>query len=73
MHRKISGFVWIVLIYMVFSGIQAVVSGSVVSLFVATFYNAGTFGMTTWIPFVWGAAQILFQVITSYSMMSTLL
>lgn len=73
MHRKISGFVWIMSIYMIFSAIQAFVSGSIVGIFIASFYRAGTFGMTTWLPFSWGAIQILFQVITSYSMMSNML
>lgn len=72
-HRNITGFFWIVLFYLLFSGFQAFVSGCVVSLFIWAVYSAGTFGMTTWVPFAWGVIQILVQVITSYSMMSTLL
>ncbi|VVT48640.1 uncharacterized protein SAPINGB_P001878 [Magnusiomyces paraingens] len=73
MHRRPAGFIWILLVYVCFGGIQAFISGSIVGLFVSGLYRAGTFGMTTWVPFVWGATQILFQVIGSYSMMSTLL
>lgn len=73
MHRKVMGLFWIMSVYILLSGAQAFISGSVVGLFLAGLYRAGTFGMTTWVPFVWGATQILFQVIGSYSMMSTLL
>lgn len=74
MHRKsLMDSIYIILFYLIFSGIQALISGSLVGLFIGALYRSGTFGMTTWLPFSWGAIQILFQVVTSYSMMSTLL
>ena len=73
MHRKLIGGLWIVFTYLLVAVIQAVISGSLVGLMLGAIYRAGLFGMTTWVPFVWGGVQILFMVVRSYSMMSTFL
>lgn len=73
MHRKFVGGFWILTTYFLVAGAQAAISGSLVGLMLGAVYRAGLFGMTTWIPLAWGAVQILYMVIRSYSMMSTLL
>lgn len=71
MHRKfVIGGTWILLAYGLVAGIEALISGSITGLMIGAIYKAGLFGMSTWIPFVWGLLQVLFMVITSYSMMS---
>lgn len=71
MHRKfVLGGLWIIVAYSAMAGIQALISGSIVGLLIGAIYKAGLFGMSTWIPFVWGLLQMVFMVITSYSMMS---
>lgn len=73
MHRKFVGGFWIIVTYLVVAGLQAAISGSLVGLMLGAVYHAGLFGMTTWIPLVWAAVQIMFMVVRSYSMMSTFL
>lgn len=73
MHRKVLGGLWIVVTYAMVAGVQAVISGSLVGLMLGAVYRAGMFGMTTWVPFVWGAVQIIVMVVRSYSMMNTFL
>lgn len=73
MRRKVFGSIWIVGTYVLLGGIQAFASGSITGLLLAAIYQSGMFEMSTWIPFVWGMIQVLFLVITSYSMTSTIL
>lgn len=74
MHqRKFIGGLWIFVVYGIVSGAQALLSGSFTGLMIGAIYKAGLFGVSTWIPFVWGLIQILFLVISSYSMMSAVL
>lgn len=73
MHKKVVGSIWILVVYLGIAGVESFISGSIIGLLIAAIYKAGMFGMSTWIPFVWGLIQILFMVITSYSMMSTVL
>lgn len=73
MHRKVLGGLWMLATYALFAGVQAVISGSLVGLMISAVYRAGFFGMTTWIPMVWGAVQIIAMVVRSYSMMNTFL
>lgn len=73
MHRKALGGLWILTTYVLVAGMQATVAGSLVGLMLGAVYRAGLFGMTTWIPFVWGAVQIIYMVVRSYSMMNTFL
>jgi hypothetical protein len=55
MHRKfVIGGTWILLAYGVVAGIEALISGSITGLMIGAIYKAGLFGMSTWIPFVWG-------------------
>ncbi|CAN6666195.1 hypothetical protein TRVA0_037S01486 [Trichomonascus vanleenenianus] len=73
MHHKWLGGLWIITVYAVISGIEAIISGTIVGLMLSAVYKAGLFGVSTWIPFVWGLIQVIFLVISSYSMMSAVL
>jgi hypothetical protein len=73
MNRKLLSGIWIFSTYFILAGIQAFASGSITGLILAAIYKSGMFAMSTWIPFVWGMIQVLFLVITSYSMTSTIL
>lgn len=73
MYRKLLGSLWILSTYFILAGIQAFASGSITGLMLAAIYTSGMFSMSTWIPFVWGMIQVLFLVITSYSMTSAIL
>ncbi|KAJ3052510.1 hypothetical protein HK097_006112 [Rhizophlyctis rosea] len=42
-------------------------SGAVVGVVIGSLYNAGYFGMATWIPLAWGLVQILIAIVSSYS------
>ncbi|CAN3371579.1 hypothetical protein DIURU_004019 [Diutina rugosa] len=43
------------------------VSGAIIGLIVGAIYRAGELSMSTWIPFCWSVAIILFDVCSSYS------
>lgn len=43
------------------------------SISVAAIYGSGSFAMSTWIPMCAGVSQILFNVVTAYSLMSGIL
>lgn len=53
--------------YMLIGGLQGVVSGSLVGLIVMLIYKAGSLYMSTWIPFFWGMASIIYHICSSYS------
>lgn len=56
--------------YLILGSIQAFVSGSIFSVVLAAAYRAGLFAMTTWVPFCCAIIQILFNILTSYPLMS---
>jgi hypothetical protein len=58
--------------YALIGGVQGFLSGSVIGVLMAAIYKAGVFSMSTWIPLCCGVFQILFNVVTSYSMVSVL-
>uniref|UniRef100_A0A060T4R8 ARAD1B05412p n=1 Tax=Blastobotrys adeninivorans TaxID=409370 RepID=A0A060T4R8_BLAAD len=71
MHRKLYlGGLWILVLYALLAGVQAIISGTIVGFVISAIYHAGLLGMSTWIPFVWGLIQVLFLVVTSYSSVS---
>lgn len=40
--------------------------GAVIGLLLSAIYRAGSLTMSTWIPFSWGVAQILYDICSSY-------
>lgn len=72
-HRKFIHSIWIITLYAFVGSVQAFISGTVVGIIVAEIYAAGNFSMSTWIPFIWGAIQILFVIISSYSVNAIIL
>lgn len=40
---------------------------------ISEIYKSGKFSMSTWIPFVWAVIQIIYAIVTSYSMTSVIL
>lgn len=56
----------ITFIYTTIGVAQGVICGSVVGLLVLSVYKAGSLYMSTWVPFVWGIAEILFNIGSSY-------
>lgn len=72
-NRKISTGLIAGAVYALLSGVQGFISGSVTGLMLAAVYKSGLFAMSTWIPFLWGLVQVVFLVISSYSMMAVIL
>lgn len=56
----------IVFLYTSVGILQGVICGSIVGLLLLSVYKAGELTMSTWIPFVWAIAQILFNICSSY-------
>lgn len=69
-QRRLVPGLMIVATYFIWGEIQAIVSGSIVGLLLATTYRTGSITMNTWIPFVWALAQIFYVVVSSYSLAS---
>lgn len=61
-------YLWTIPIsYLVTAAVEAVVAGSLVGLLVGAVYTGGSFWMSTWIPFVWGWANVIVLIISSFS------
>ncbi|WPK24346.1 hypothetical protein PUMCH_001616 [Australozyma saopauloensis] len=58
---------FIVPTYFVIGSIQGLLSGALVGLILMLIYKAGSLAMSTWIPFCWGMASILYHICSSYS------
>ncbi|KAF3991290.1 hypothetical protein FT663_02791 [Candidozyma haemuli var. vulneris] len=52
---------------------QGFMSGAIIGLLLAAIYRAGALAMSTWIPFSWGMASILYHICSSYSTSSLLM
>ncbi|CAH2350811.1 uncharacterized protein CLIB1423_02S05710 [[Candida] railenensis] len=63
----------IVFIYTSVGVTQGVIVGAIVGLLLSSVYKAGSLYMSSWIPFVWSIAGILFNVGSSYSLSSVVL
>lgn len=57
----------VVVSYTIWGAAQGVFSGALVGLLLLAIYRAGMLAMSTWIPFCWGLAQILYHICSSYS------
>ncbi|SCV04525.1 LAME_0H19130g1_1 [Lachancea meyersii CBS 8951] len=67
-HRKTAGGLWIMIVYILAGGFQALAAGTVSGLMLAVTYKAGLFAMSTWIPLCFSVVLILFHISTTYSM-----
>lgn len=56
-------FVFFVLIGLV----KGIIGGAIIGVLVGAIYNAGTLQLSTWIPFSWALAGILFDISNSYT------
>lgn len=70
MQRRFLSGLMIIGVYLVMSGIQAFVSGTIAGLMLAAIYKSGLFAMTTWIPFSWAFTITFYMIRNSYSMTS---
>ncbi|VEU20953.1 DEKNAAC101841 [Brettanomyces naardenensis] len=63
----------VVVVYIIVGAFEGFVAGSLIGVLVSAIYNSGQFKMTTWLPFVYSLIVALFNVISSYSLTSTLM
>lgn len=54
-------------LYLLMGVTQGFVSGAIIGLVLLIIYRAGLLTMSTWIPFCWGLAMILYHICSSYS------
>lgn len=74
MNRAISArLIFIVVAYLAVGTTRGFLSGAIVGLLLQAIYRAGALSMSTWIPFCWGCAQILYHISSSYSTSSLLM
>ena len=60
-------------IYMLYAGIQGLVTGTVMGFLIGAIYRSGLFAMSTWIPLCCAVASVLFDVVMSYSNVGNIL
>ncbi|KAK9446623.1 uncharacterized protein V1518DRAFT_423614 [Limtongia smithiae] len=68
MTRRVKGGVFIMFTYLAIAVLEGFISGSIVGAILGLIYSAGSFTMSTWIPFVWAVIQIFIIIMTGYSM-----
>ncbi|KAF3394995.1 Uncharacterized protein DPV78_008704 [Talaromyces pinophilus] len=59
-------------VYVLVSGFEALLAGSLVGLIVGWVYSAGNFSMTTWIPLVWACINVMVLIISSFPMQAAM-
>ncbi|QLQ80100.1 hypothetical protein HG537_0D01000 [Torulaspora globosa] len=64
-HRRKASGLWLMAIYLVYGGLQAVAAGTVIGFLIGSIYSAGLFAMSTWIPLCCVIVQILFDFCNS--------
>ncbi|CAG85558.2 DEHA2B13838p [Debaryomyces hansenii CBS767] len=69
----ILGCIVLVSMYLLLGLAQGFICGAIIGLLLSAIYKAGSLNMSTWIPFCWGIAEILFNVCCSYSTSSVIL
>lgn len=65
-RRNFINCVGIVASYLCLGGAQGFIVGAIVGVVLLAIYKAGSLSMSTWIPFCWGVALIIYDVATSY-------
>lgn len=71
--RHFKYAIWLPVGYCALGGVISLVTGTVIGFALAGAYNAAYLRMSTWVPFLWSAAQTLVVVIGSYSTITFLL
>ncbi|KAI9591334.1 hypothetical protein BDF19DRAFT_455511 [Syncephalis fuscata] len=61
------------LLFGLLGALGAIIGGTVAGIVLGAIYDAGYFRMSPWVPFMWGLAQALITIISSYSTISTIL
>lgn len=59
--------IMIALLYVLSGAAQGFLAGAIVGLMLQAIYRAGALTMSTWIPFCWGFALIMYHICSSYS------
>lgn len=72
-HKKKFRASIIIIVYLLYAGIQSMIIGTVMGFLIGAIYNSGLFAMSTWIPLCCAVAQILYDVVISYSNVITIL
>lgn len=57
----------IAVLYILSGAAQGFLTGALVGLVLQAIYRAGALTMSTWIPFCWGVALIMYHICSSYS------
>ncbi|RKP24080.1 hypothetical protein SYNPS1DRAFT_6003, partial [Syncephalis pseudoplumigaleata] len=55
------------LLFGVLGALGAIIGGTLAGIILGAIYDAGYFRMSPWVPFMWGLAQALITIISSYS------
>lgn len=63
---SIIGTIVIISSYVVAGAFKGFALGAIVGLLLSAIYKAGSLTMSTWIPFSWGVALVLFDICSSY-------
>ncbi|KAK9387634.1 hypothetical protein V1515DRAFT_535379 [Lipomyces mesembrius] len=72
MNRRLKSGL-IIAVYLLVGLLEALISGSIIGAILGLIYSAGSFTMSTWIPFIWAVVQILTMIMISYSMSSVVM
>ncbi|KAK9370620.1 hypothetical protein V1509DRAFT_637596 [Lipomyces kononenkoae] len=72
MNRRLKAGL-IIAVYLFVGMIEAVISASIIGAILGLIYTAGSFPMSTWIPFIWAVIQLLTMIMISYSMSSVVM
>ncbi|KAK9313160.1 hypothetical protein V1522DRAFT_410997 [Lipomyces starkeyi] len=72
MNRRLQSGL-IIAVYLFVGLIEALISASIIGAILGLIYSAGSFTMSTWIPFIWAVVQILTMIMISYSMSSVVM
>lgn len=59
--------IFVGVLYLITGGAYGLLVGAVIGLLLQAIYRAGLLTMSTWIPFCWGFALILYHICSSYS------
>ncbi|KAG0668284.1 hypothetical protein C6P45_004844 [Maudiozyma exigua] len=72
-HKNQPRCIMILATYITYGGIQGFIVGTVMGFLIGAVYNSGLFAMSTWIPLCCAIAQILYEVVKSYSTIGSIM